>query len=61
MMSAEMMRVVSVMPEMGVFAIMAMAQAETDAKRKAMTRVTITAIVVSSVALGWSVSTEKRK
>ena len=61
MITAVMMMVVTVIPEIGVTEIMAMAQAETVVKRKAMTRANKTEIKVIQVGLGTSLSTTKRK
>ena len=55
------MSVVSVIPETGVIEIMAMAQAETDAKRKAITRVSTVATAAMARARGFPAMTEKRK
>ena len=55
------MSVVNVIPEIGVTEIMAMAQAETEAKRKAMIRVRSVDMMAMDVARGSPASTEKRK
>ena len=55
------MRVVRVMPEIGVIEIIAIAQAETAAKRKAMTRARAVEASASDVAAGSAARTEKRK
>ncbi len=54
-------RVVRVIPEIGVIEIIAMAQAETAAKRKAITRVRAVEAAARDVAEGSAARTEKRK
>jgi hypothetical protein len=53
--------VVRVIPEIGVIEIIAIAQAETAAKRKAMTRARPVEAKASDVAAGSPARTEKRK
>jgi hypothetical protein len=55
------MSVVSVIPEMGVMEMRAMAHAETAAKRKATPSVSRVATSARAVARGSAASTEKRK
>ena len=59
--AAVMMIVVTVMPEMGVVEIIAMAHAETVVNRNATAKATSTLIVVNCVGCGMVLSTKNRK